>query len=80
MGDVSRQNKGMLLSIYAFTTEDVELLMNVLETKFNFKCSIHRLGKKPRIYVWEESMDKVRHHLCPYIIPSMRYKIEIINK
>lgn len=80
MGDGSRQNKGMHLSVYAFTSEDVELLINVLETKFDFKCSIHKLGKKPRIYVWEESMDKVRQHVSPYIIPSMRYKIELINK
>jgi hypothetical protein len=25
-------------------------------------------------------MDKVRQHVSPYIIPSMRYKIELINK
>jgi hypothetical protein len=51
MGDGSRQNKGIHLSVYAFTPEDVELLINVLETKFDFKCSIHKLGKMPRIYV-----------------------------
>ena len=59
MGDGSRKNKGMHLSIYAFTSKDVELLINVLETKFDFKCSIHRWGKMPRIYIWEESMTKL---------------------
>jgi len=52
MGEGSRQNKGIHLNVYAFTSEYVELLINVLETKFDFKCSIHRLGKMPRIYIY----------------------------
>jgi hypothetical protein len=31
---------------------------NVLEFKFGLKCSIHKLssiGRKPRIYIWQES-------------------------
>jgi len=55
MGEGSRQNKGIHLNVYAFTSEYVELLINVLETKFDFKCSIHRLGKMPRIYIFEKS-------------------------
>jgi len=54
MGDGSRQNKGLHLSVYAFTIEDVKLLINVLETKFDLKCSIHKhstIGNKPRIYI-----------------------------
>lgn len=80
MGDGSHQNNGIHLNVYAFTPEYVELLINVLETKFDFKCSIHRLGNMPRIYIWKESMIKLRECVSPYIIPSMKYKIELINK
>jgi hypothetical protein len=55
MGDGSRHNLGLHLSVYAFTSDEVKLLMNnVLEFKFGLKCSIHKLssiGRKPRIYI-----------------------------
>jgi type VI protein secretion system component VasA len=54
MGDGSLHNKGLHLSVYAFTTEEVNLLIKVLEHKFGLHCSIHNLssiGDKPRIYV-----------------------------
>lgn len=78
MGDGSRQNRGLHLSVYAFTLNEVQLLINVLKTKFGIKCSIHKLssiGGKPRIYIWEESMIQLRSLVDDYIIPSMKYKI-----
>lgn len=81
MGDGSRHNKGIHLSVYAFTSDEVKLLMKVLEIKFGLKCSIHNLssaGNKPRIYIWQGSMDILRSHVNEYIIPSMKYKIEKI--
>jgi hypothetical protein len=54
MGDGSRHNLGLHLSVYAFTLDEVQLLINVLESKFGLKCSIHKLssiGGKPRIYI-----------------------------
>ena len=80
MGDGSRHNLGLHLSVYAFSNEEVEILIDVLKTKFNLKCSIHKLssiGGKPRIYIWEESIIELRLLVSPYIIPSMLYKIQI---
>ena len=79
MGDGSRHNLGLHLSVYAFSYEEVEILIDILKTKFNFKCSVHKLssiGNKPRIYIWEESMVKLRLLVSPFIIPSMLYKIQ----
>lgn len=78
MGDGSRQNKGLHLSVYSFTTDEVNLLIKVLNNKFGVKCSIHNhssVGNKPRIYIWQESMDLLRLQVNEYIIPSMKYKI-----
>jgi LAGLIDADG DNA endonuclease family len=80
MGDGFRHNLGLHLSVYAFSPNEIELLINTLETKFLLKCSIHKhstIGGKPRIYIWKESMDKLRLLVTPYIIPSMRYKIHL---
>lgn len=54
MGDGSRQNLGLHLSVYAFSPSEVELLINTLETKFLLKCTVHKLstiGGKARIYI-----------------------------
>lgn len=78
MGDGSRHNLGLHLSVYAFTSDEIQLLINVLESKFGLKCSIHKLssiGGKPRIYIWQESMIKLRLLVNDYIIPSMKYKL-----
>jgi hypothetical protein len=44
MGNGSRHNLGLHLSVYAFTWDEVQLLINVLESKFGLKCSIHKLS------------------------------------
>jgi hypothetical protein len=44
MGDGSRQNKGLHLSVYSFTIDEVNLLIKVLNIKFGVKCSIHNLS------------------------------------
>jgi LAGLIDADG DNA endonuclease family len=54
MVDDSKQNKGLHLSVYAFTPKEIKFLINVLENKFNLKCSIHQhsgIGGKSRIYI-----------------------------
>lgn len=78
IGDGSRHNLGLHLSVYAFTSDEIQLLINVLESKFGLKCSIHKhstIGGKSRIYVWQESMIKLRLLVNDYIIPSMKYKL-----
>lgn len=84
MDDGSLQNKGLHLSTYGFTLEDVNLLKSTLEnlfaltgssTDFLIKCSIHNHKKGYRIYIWEDSMNKLRDHISPYMHKDMLYKI-----
>jgi hypothetical protein len=79
MDDGSLQNKGLHLSTYSFTLEDVNLLKNTLENLFApdflIKCSIHNHKKGYRIYIWEESMNKVRGHISQFMYRDMLYKI-----
>ena len=79
MDDGSLQNKGLHLSTYGFTLEDVNLLKSTLENlfapEFLIKCTLHNHKKGYRIYIWEESMNKIRDRISPYMHKDMLYKI-----
>lgn len=78
MVDGSIQNKGLHLNTYSFTSKEVLILKKTLENMFGentLKCSIHKHKKGERIYVWEESMDRLRNHLSQFMIKDMLYKI-----
>lgn len=79
MDDGSLQNKGLHLSTYGFTLEDVNLLKSTLENlfapEFLIKCTLHNHKKGYRIYIWEESMNKIRYRISPYMHKDMLYKI-----
>lgn len=76
MDDGSRQGKGLHISVYAFTPEDVDKLMLTLQDKFNLKCSIHyNRDNKPRIFIFMESMDHLRTLVKGYFIKEMLYKL-----
>ena len=74
--DGSRHDDGLHLSVYAFSNQDVDKLMFTLQNKFNFRCSIHyNRDKKPRIYIFKESMDNLRSLVSQYFIKEMLYKL-----
>lgn len=76
MDDGSKQGKGLHISVYAFSNEDVDKLMFVLQDKFNLKCSIHyNRDNKPRIFIFKESMDDLITLVKPYFISEMLYKL-----
>jgi len=50
--------------------------MFTLQDKFDLKFSIHyNRDKKPRIYIFKESMDNLRTIVKPYFINEMLYKL-----
>ena len=78
MDDGSKQNNGLHLNVYAFSNNDVDKLMFTLQDKFNLKCSIHyHKDKKPRIYIFEQSMDYLRFLIKDHLIEDMLYKLSL---
>ena len=79
MDDGSLQNKGLHLSVYAFSSEEVKLLKITLEElfmpEFSIKCTIHNHKKGYRLYIWQESLIKLKNQILPYIHKDMLYKI-----
>jgi len=70
---VSEKVKSMRLCTDSFKQEEV--LINILYTKFNLKCSPIKDGLKYRIYISSKSYSDLIEILGPYIIPSMKYKL-----
>ena len=80
MDDGSLQNKGLHLNTYGFNNQEVILLKNILENMFGentLKCSIHKHKKGERIYIWQESMDVIRHNISKFMHKNMLYKINL---
>lgn len=49
--------------------------MFTLQDKFNLKCSIHyNRSKKPRIYIFKQSMDSLISLTKPFMVKKMLYR------
>ena len=79
MDDGSISSKGLKLSTNSFTYDDCLFLVTILFKNFNLKASVHSAGVPNQyvIYIWKESMLLLKEITLPYIIPSMKYKINI---
>jgi hypothetical protein len=75
MDDGSKQGKGLHFNTYSFSLESIDRLLNLLEIKFELKCSIHYKENKPRIYISAESMDNLRLRVRSHMHSSMLYKL-----
>lgn len=82
MDDGTASGNGVVLCTDSFTYSEVELLCNVLQTKFGLKAyPVKRPQKgKPlrwRIRISAESKALLHSIVLPYFIPSMLYKLSI---
>ena len=77
IGDGSARSTGLVLCTDSYTIQEVVKLTNVLKIKYHLECTIryHRPGH-PRIYIRKQSIETLRIIVNPYIIPSMRYKLQ----
>lgn len=74
---------GITLCTDSYTESDVLFLKSVLETKFNFHCSIHyKKSRQPgstiiyyRIYIFGKSLAHLRSLVEQYMHSSMMYKL-----
>jgi len=79
MGDGSISSKGLKFATNSFTYLECLFLTTVLLNNFNLKASVQSAGVSDQhvIYVWKESMPILKEITFPYIIPSMKYKINV---
>jgi hypothetical protein len=74
---------GTTLCTDNFTLEEVEVLIKILENKFNFKCTTQRKKSKNkarfyyRIYISKKSLPLLQSLILEFMHPSMVYKITL---
>lgn len=74
------KNGGVTLCTDNYASDEVSLLKNALETKFEISTSIHnKKGKEDtyynRIYILKSSLNKLKPYLKEHLHESMFYKI-----
>ena len=80
-GSYHKVSKGVVLCTDSFTREEIELLISVLETKFNLICTIQKAPSKNsnrfRIYISAKSVPILRTLVQSHFHPTMLYKLGI---
>jgi len=76
MDDGGLSHGNLLLQTNSYTFEEVQLLVNVLQTKFNLSCkkTLRRPGQYA-ICIPNRELHKVRKLVSQYMHPSMLYKL-----
>lgn len=64
----------------SFSTDEIYLLKNVLETSFSLKVSLQKKDSIERLSILEESYPKLKDLIVPYLLPCMYYKFPDGNK
>nr|YP_008475198.1 hypothetical protein [Wickerhamomyces mucosus]AGS44518.1 hypothetical protein [Wickerhamomyces mucosus] len=76
--DGGKVSKGLKLATNSFTLEDTKFLANLLSKKYKLKTSVQSAGAPNQyiIYIHKESMETLKNIIYPYVVKSMRYKID----
>lgn len=79
MDDGSYDSKGSscsyLLNTQGFQKSESQILMDVLENKFNLKGKIHKDKSSWRIYLYRKSTPLFERLVSPYVLASFKYKL-----
>lgn len=71
----SRQSKGVIFNTKGFEKPGVELLIDVLNSKFDLLSTLRRQKDGWQIYVSGKSFETFHEIVDPFILEDMRYKI-----
>jgi hypothetical protein len=77
MDDGSNVNRGARIATNCFTLEEVNLLCNVLKSRYNIIATPNKCGKDKShiIYIHINSMKLFTTIVKPYLLPSLYYKL-----
>lgn len=80
MDDGYKHGKGVVLCTESFTRLEVELLRDVLISKFGLTATLHVRHSSGevgyRLYISGKSQEILQSLIRPYLIPSMLYKLD----
>lgn len=69
------KNKSVVFNTQSFTDNEVAMLSNGLNVKFNLECEIRTNKSKKIIVIRNNSYSLFYDLVSPYILPEMKYKL-----
>ena len=71
----SKQSKGVIFNTQGFPSAEIDLLIDVLRTKFGLESSRRHQREGHQIYVSGSSFESFTDLISPHLITEMRYKL-----
>ena len=77
MDDGGLAKPGLRIATNSFKLEEVQILVKILNNKYNLDCTIQELKDigKYSIYIKGSSISKLRDIVLPHFHPSMHHKL-----
>lgn len=75
MDDGYKTTKGIYLCTESYSLNDVEILCDVLYSKFGLECNPHKYREGFRIYIPSKSVGKLILMVKPHFIEHFYYKL-----
>jgi hypothetical protein len=77
MDDSYKSGKGLYICSESFSLDENKFLIDILKSKFDLECSLHKVTNGYRIYIFSTSKDKLVNLVKPYFIPHFYYKLDL---
>ena len=77
MDDGYKMNNGFYLCTDSYSLEDTHKLVQILKTKFNLNCGVHKYKNNYRLYIFSKSKNSLIQLIKSYLIPHFYYKFNI---
>lgn len=75
MDDGYKSPTGYYFCTESFSTSDILVLLDMLQTKFDLDCSVHKTTNGPRIYIKKSSVTHFNSLVRDEIITQFQYKL-----
>jgi hypothetical protein len=77
MDDGYKSKNGFYLCTESYTLADNLRLSEILKTKFNLDCGVHKHTNGHRLYIFSKSKDQLLTLIRPYIVDHFLYKFDL---
>ncbi len=81
MDDGDWAKPGVRLSTNIFKLQEVQFLASLLKKNWDLDCTVQKISRANQysIYIKGKSVIKLTRLVLPYIVPSMHYKLGLVN-
>lgn len=75
----SNHHRALILNTQCFSESDLKKLQDALFEKFGIETVLRKQKEGKQIYILSQSVEKFIEIISPNLLPSMKYKLGIVN-